>query len=374
MTQRPKNPLIPLIPTRPASPFVFTETGGVVLSYSSMSSIATPGVTRHFLENAPIHSIKKNSTSSINTTLIVSFGKEGSVKGVFKPAEGELLDGRANIELGTLWRNEVAASRLNDALRPLGFDMVPMTVARTVDGQIGSLQLFVNGARPATRSDVLDRAVAEKFKVFDYITGNSDRHIGNVLVVNREGKNLPVLIDNGLAFPNGGNLFWKFPDSLLGGRFGPFLHETLVFISSIDPNLVASVLAASQVSRTATEHVLRRLEFLKANPSFLSNKTAEWAKHYSNLLQDREVLRKTSTAIQTAKAGPPAMAKAKPPELSAIEMALKKAEPFRAAPSPQRPSLRAELGITATLVKIAVSNSVQAVWPPAIPAMWKKGE
>ena len=234
---------------------------------------------RRFLETAPILWSEANSAKSANTTLIVGFDSQRNLKGIFKPKEGETVDGRANVEVGTFWRNEIAASRLNDALRPIGFDLVPTTVSRSVNGKEGSLQLFVNGAERAKYSDVLDRAAAELFKVFDYITGNSDRHLGNLLVVNEGGTKRPVFIDNGLSFPNGGNLIWKFPEMLRQPSFAPFLPRTIEFIGAIDPELVASVLAesglfsvtdsAAEVTKTTVSNLVARRRCTPTEPCFV---------------------------------------------------------------------------------------------------------
>ncbi len=68
---------------------------------------------------------------------------------------------------------------------------------------IGSLQEKVEGARGVHAGLVFDQDGSERMRVFDFVTGNSDRHDRNVLVRNVDGKTMPVLIDNGLSFPNG---------------------------------------------------------------------------------------------------------------------------------------------------------------------------
>jgi hypothetical protein len=231
-----------------------------------------PKGSREFLETAEVVGRSANAVRSSNATIIVTLrGADGrTAKGIFKPAAGE-TPLRRNIPVGRYYKREVAASRLNDAL---GLDLVPETVERTIDGKVGSLQLFVDGAKMAREAGdgQLQQAAAEKFRVFDYITGNSDRHLGNLLVRQVAGQRFPVLIDNGLSFPQGGNTSeWRFPHQLIGDN-PELLPETLAFIQSIDPEHVATVMAQLGMSRGATENLLRRLFVLKQNPGIMRQK------------------------------------------------------------------------------------------------------
>jgi hypothetical protein len=122
---------------------------------------------------------------------------------VFKPPSSE----PSPREPGSpaLYLREVAAYRLSEAI---GLRLVPPTVARTVGGEVGSLQLFVPGMRslkelqperPQVSRDVLDRLFA-----FDHILANVDRcSPGNLLVgppaPNGQGRPL-VAIDHAHAF------------------------------------------------------------------------------------------------------------------------------------------------------------------------------
>jgi hypothetical protein len=83
-----------------------------------------------------------------------------------------------------LYVREIAAYRLSEAI---GLRLVPPTVERSVDGEVGALQLFVEDvqslkelqpARPPVDRDVLDRLFA-----FDHILANVDRcSPGNLLL------------------------------------------------------------------------------------------------------------------------------------------------------------------------------------------------
>jgi hypothetical protein len=234
--------------------------------------VLSPKGSREFLETAEVIGRSANAVRSANATIIVTLrGADGRVaKAIFKPAAGE-ASLRKNIPAGRYYKREVAASRLNDAL---GLDLVPETVERTIDGKVGSLQLFVEGAKMARDAGggLLQRLAGEKFRVFDYIVGNSDRHLGNLLVRHVGGENLPVLIDNGLSFPKGGNTSeWRFPHQLVEDH-PDLLPETVAFIQSIDPVKVATVMVELGISREATENVLKRLAVLKKNPSIMRQK------------------------------------------------------------------------------------------------------
>ncbi|MBV6424263.1 MAG: hypothetical protein NAOJABEB_02073 [Steroidobacteraceae bacterium] len=103
------------------------------------------------------------------------------------------------------WQNEVAAYRLD---RLLGIDMVPVTIERTIDGQAGALQFWIEKAVSA--------AVVERDKVrvppwcslqsqyglmraFDALAGNTVRRAEDVLLGTNDG--LARLIDHAVLFP-----------------------------------------------------------------------------------------------------------------------------------------------------------------------------
>ncbi|MGD8897566.1 MAG: hypothetical protein PVJ73_16150 [Acidobacteriota bacterium] len=107
----------------------------------------------------------------------------------------ELREG--DVELSAVWRNvsdaeskdsyihEVAAYEVD---KILGLDMVPPTVERAIEGQEGTLQLFVLGceALAHVRDRVPDtpewRNQLSRAKAFDYLIGNVERREGNTLV------------------------------------------------------------------------------------------------------------------------------------------------------------------------------------------------
>lgn len=86
------------------------------------------------------------------------------------------------------WQHEVAAYRVD---RLIGLDLVPPTVAREVNGQEGSLQLWIENAfdekdRVEKKIPISDpdrlHAAAARMKVFDLLLYNVDRNQGNILI------------------------------------------------------------------------------------------------------------------------------------------------------------------------------------------------
>ena len=208
-----------------------------------------------------------HANETIRVTLKGSDGR--TVDGIFKPKAGE-KPLRQNIESGTYYQRESLASALDDSLN-LG--LVPPTVERTIDGQVGSLQLFAEGAKGILGGGPVkfERADYEKFKVFDYIQGNSDRHNGNIMQRDVEGSPRPIAIDNGLGYPNGVNTWWRLDDNISkpSATPGEILPETREFLKSIDLDRVAKDCAAAGISPEATRNVLRRAMRAKDDPAFL---------------------------------------------------------------------------------------------------------
>lgn len=66
----------------------------------------------------------------------------------------------------------------------LGFDIVPTTVIRTIEGEEGSLQRFIPDAKTGlevSRKQVPTEELV-KMVLFDFLINNTDRHEGNFLV------------------------------------------------------------------------------------------------------------------------------------------------------------------------------------------------
>lgn len=177
---------------------------------SAPSSTAERSPLHKSLETSPLRHAGRLE-GGCNETLLLQLAD--GTQGVFKPRSGEQKDMRAGVPNGTSYRREIAASRLADVL---GLDdLVPATTLRDLGGEIGSIQNYVPEAeKPMESQHPFDGGEdAARAAVFDYLTGNLDRHAGNWLL--KDDK--LVLIDNGLSFPTAYHpndffnmKFWQF--------------------------------------------------------------------------------------------------------------------------------------------------------------------
>lgn len=109
---------------------------------------------------------------------------DSGLKGVFKPGEYGYA--------------EVAAYK---ASRAIGLRLVPPTVLRTIDGQTGSLQFYIEtktdfSAASKKYLQMLHPKVVSDMKVFYFVFGQWDIHKGNQVIHFRNGKPYLGLIDN----------------------------------------------------------------------------------------------------------------------------------------------------------------------------------
>lgn len=118
----------------------------------------------------------------------------GGQRAVLKPQAGERPGLRNSIAVGTYWRREVAAYRIDQTLE---FFLVPTTIAREAEGMFGSFQAFVDGD-DGLGVDAYASSDRQMMAAFDYLIGNTDRNASNWLT-QHDGR--PAAIDNGLAFP-----------------------------------------------------------------------------------------------------------------------------------------------------------------------------
>jgi hypothetical protein len=104
------------------------------------------------------------------------------------------------------YQAEVAAYELD---KMLGLDMVPPTVVRRIKGDLGSLQLWVEGCdtykrlQPKVPQTPQFSQQISRMKMFDNLVFNDDRNAGNFML--DESWNV-ILIDHSRAFINKKNL------------------------------------------------------------------------------------------------------------------------------------------------------------------------
>jgi hypothetical protein len=129
--------------------------------------------------------------------------------GIFKPKNGEERELRECAAAGTYFKRERAAYLID---RFLGFGIVPPTILREIDGEIGSFQQFIPEAKVAYQvpdKELKNRALAGELAtlwLLDFIIYNSDRHKFNFLV---KSNNKVYAIDNGLSFAKDNPKFYE---------------------------------------------------------------------------------------------------------------------------------------------------------------------
>lgn len=157
----------------------------------------------------PVGDVLWPDTDAVETFLerseVVSRVKIGL--GVTDPDKVELeLDGQVRYAIfkkidtpHDSWKREVAAYELD---KLLGVGMVPPTVERSLRGRQGCLQLWVTGQslseleEPPADLESWRRQIAVMW-LFDELSGNTDRHLNNIVVA---AAHRVVLIDNSRAF------------------------------------------------------------------------------------------------------------------------------------------------------------------------------
>lgn len=179
----------------------------------------------------------------INETLFVSLENDGH--GVFKPKN----------EVGSDYHKRERAAYLID--RFLGFDLVPTTIIREIDGRVGSVQRFIKDAPGWLQLSEEDRnalSLLEKMKLnlFDFLILNGDRHGGNFLTKN--GKIF--------AIDHGYSLMSHYDEADI--FFDPRWTSTHIFPSTIIPIPLAlrenlEALASSERKKATLKKLLLEL-------------------------------------------------------------------------------------------------------------------
>ncbi|HUD20750.1 MAG TPA: hypothetical protein VMQ44_01620 [Candidatus Saccharimonadales bacterium] len=171
---------------------------------------------RNVVELAHI-TVEATAARNISEYVIVNDAQGNEIKCVYKPVSGEDTKFYRENELNHDYPSEAAAYMVSEHF---GFDLVPPTLVRPIEGQLGSLQLFMPQEKyllesktvQDTSEESLDRYEdSEDLKtlcVFDWIVANADRNTNNYLLKVDENKQVEhtetgtkiVAIDNGLAF------------------------------------------------------------------------------------------------------------------------------------------------------------------------------
>jgi DNA-binding CsgD family transcriptional regulator len=269
------------------------------------------------MKSLQVADVKFHGGGGINEKMKITMAD--GTKVAWKPAHGESY-ARSNVAVGTYYIREAAAS---DLARVIGVqDLVPAAVAyhgpsegfrktsgvlsehgpfgapKSDDkesvkearsaGVVGSMHAWAPGTaiNDMWKAPDLDRDAVERARVFDYVSGNSDRHGGNMVVHERDGKHYPVLIDNGLSFNSSGIPDRHiYPSATL--KWDGLLDSTKKMIRDIDPREVAKALKKSGLDREASKLALARLHHIQAEPHYLEGGADRFT--YSSKYDDRGV-------------------------------------------------------------------------------------
>jgi hypothetical protein len=226
------------------------------------------------MEDRVIVSAKNNNPNreSANSSFKVTLD-DGS-KALFKPQDGEEhTDGRGgslrnSIDGGTYYKREIAFSAIANNLG-VG-DITPIVVQHDHEDhngiQRGSLQSWIEGTPSFEADDSLSKRGSEQMRVADYVTGNTDRHGGNLLV---KEDGTPGLLDHGLAFPQNDRDRWIQPMGSIDKSVGPLDPETHEQIKNIDTHALARSLMNNGIEGEATRNTVARAIRLQTSPHMI---------------------------------------------------------------------------------------------------------
>jgi hypothetical protein len=190
-----------------------------------------PGTAEAFLRTAEVVALESFDSKGITRPRKATLSDgERSANAVFKVVDTHMpktraADGRMLFNLKDSYRHEIAAYELD---KLLGLGLVPATVERRIGREIGSLQLWVEGAMTEWQRKKVDRLTppdmevwnnqVSTLKIFFQLIWDTDyNNISNV-IVDREWKIWKI--DSSRAFLASGKLrrsesLTRFPRSLL---------------------------------------------------------------------------------------------------------------------------------------------------------------
>lgn len=181
-------------------------------------------------------------------------------------------DGNGIFKPHTKYSKEIAAKYINRERAAylislfLGFNLVPPTVIRKIDGRLGSMQEFIDAKTAYELGDDILINVPEseylKMFIFDFLIENTDRRLPNYLVKD----NKIYAIDNGLSLHITDLTFDSVPITLVDEVLPKSLIGTLKkFISSENSKAVLKQLLYELLDKETIEMFIKRVgAFVKA--------------------------------------------------------------------------------------------------------------
>lgn len=159
------------------------------------------------LKNAEIDGEPRRVQGS-NEVFYIKLASPEVAGAIFKPAEGEnIFPDQGYYKPGDYYKRERAAYLVD---RFFGFDLIPPTVIREINGKIGSAQEFIPNHRAGWQFKEREDLVAAnepdfiKMAVLDFIIWNADRNMTNIFIINKNKQERLLAIDNSLSFGESG--------------------------------------------------------------------------------------------------------------------------------------------------------------------------
>ncbi|MFA5358497.1 MAG: hypothetical protein WC310_01590 [Patescibacteria group bacterium] len=207
---------------------------------------------------------QKELNGGCNEAYIIDIKGDG--KGVFKPKKGEINLSRL-VERGTYYKRERAAYLVN---KFIDLGLVPSTIIRNIDNEIGSVQEFIPDAEAGHQAihNTIGSSQWSKCKkqmlemwLLDYLIWNGDRHGNNFLI---DTNNSVVAIDNGLSFSPDSPIFYSFNLQFDVDEI-PVAIKTLKKILAITPREIELLqgLLMELLSKKEVAAFIYRLEHLR---------------------------------------------------------------------------------------------------------------
>eukprot|EP01103_Thecamoeba_quadrilineata_P017365 TRINITY_DN6125_c0_g1_i1.p1 TRINITY_DN6125_c0_g1~~TRINITY_DN6125_c0_g1_i1.p1 ORF type:complete len:376 (-),score=73.90 TRINITY_DN6125_c0_g1_i1:59-1186(-) len=171
------------------------------------------------------------------------------------PTPSNDLETKRGIRLGEAAAREIAAYSLDY----LGFSGVPVTIMVDIDGKQGSLQKFE--AHDCESWDFgpssYDKQQIHKIALLDLRIFNLDRHGGNILVRQSNGKNFLIPIDHGFSLPDvldGTDLWFEWinwPQAKM-----PFDKNTKMYVANINVGRDTEVLRSLGIRKECVRNMV----------------------------------------------------------------------------------------------------------------------
>lgn len=230
-----------------------------IVEVMSGGEIEVVGSIDELYEDIPKHAnevdVVRIANPNINQVVAVKVQRAGeTVTCIFKPAKGESQEMKAKTSVKEFYPRECAAYLISEHF---GFDIVPPTIIREVDGEIGALQLFLDHETHMNYSQLEDSGESHdsedwgQIAVLDWILANCERHVENMMVDRNDHSKL-FAIDHGIIL-NG----YNYSEMILRG---PSLQLTMESVPGNRRGESRDVIKKNEVPDGILEKLHRGLE------------------------------------------------------------------------------------------------------------------